>query len=71
MTFNTPKNWVASNVIILKQIENIKMSSQCSTSLVNPFMANVPILYPLKTPQNQKFFGVFRGFKLEHWPEIG
>ena len=47
------------------------MSSQCSTSLVNPFMANVPILYPLKTPQNQKFFGVFRGFKLEHWPEIG
>ena len=26
-----------------------------------PFLANVPILYPLKTPQNQMFFNVFRG----------
>ena len=27
-------------------------------------MAGVPILYPLKTPENQRFFGVFREFKM-------
>ena len=31
--------------------------------LINPFLANVPILYPLKTPENQRFSGVFRGYK--------
>ena len=30
-------------------------------STFNPLLANVPILYPLKTPKNQKFSGVFRG----------
>ena len=30
----------------------------------NPFLANVSILYPLKTPENQRFFGVFRGYKI-------
>ena len=28
---------------------------------IDPFVANVPILYPLKTPGNQKAFGFFRG----------
>ena len=36
----------------------------------NPFLANDPILYLLKTPENVSFFGVLRGVKLEHWPEI-
>ena len=32
----------------------------------NPFQANVPILYPLKTPENQRFL-VFSGcIKWEH-----
>ena len=31
---------------------------------INPFLANVPILYPLKTPENQRFSGVFKGFKM-------
>ena len=30
----------------------------------NPFPANVSILYPLKTPQNLWFSGVFRGYKI-------
>ena len=30
---------------------------------INPFLANVPILYPLKTPENQRF-SVFRRYKL-------
>ena len=31
---------------------------------INPFLANVPILYPLKTPENLWFSGVFRGYKI-------
>ena len=31
---------------------------------LNLFLANVPILYPLKTPENQRFSGVFRGYKM-------
>ena len=34
---------------------------------VNPFPANVPILHPLKTPENL-FSG---GIKWEHWAEMG
>ena len=30
----------------------------------NPFLANVPILYPLKTPENMWFSGVFRRYKI-------
>ena len=28
---------------------------------LNPFQANVPILYSLKTPENQRFFWCFHG----------
>ena len=31
---------------------------------INPFLVNVPILYPLKRPENQRFSGVFRGYKM-------
>ena len=30
----------------------------------NSFLTNVPILYRLKTPENQRFSGVFRGYKM-------
>ena len=32
-----------------------------SGDLFNPFLVNVPILYPLKTPEN---LWVFRGYKM-------
>ena len=32
--------------------------------LLSSFLANVPILYPLKTPENLWFFGVFRRYKM-------
>ena len=32
--------------------------------MFNSFLANVPILYPLKTPENQRFSGVFREYKM-------
>ena len=31
---------------------------------INPFLANVPISYPLKTPENLWFSGVFRGYEM-------
>ena len=31
---------------------------------INPFPASVPILHPLKTPENQKASGVFRDYKI-------
>ena len=39
--------------------------------IFNPFLANVPILYPLKTPENLWFSGLFGGIKWKHWPEMG
>ena len=32
-----------------------------SESIFNPFLVNVPNLHPLKTPENQRLSGVFRG----------
>ena len=32
--------------------------------MVNPFPANVSILYPLKTQENQRFPGVFKEYKM-------
>ena len=32
---------------------------------LNQFLDNVFIIYPLKTPGNQKFSGAFRGYKME------
>ena len=32
--------------------------------LINPFLANVPISYPLKTLENLWFSGVFRGYEV-------
>ena len=31
----------------------------------NPFLVNVPILYPPKTPDKESFSGVISGYKIE------
>ena len=33
----------------------------------NTLHTNVSILHPLKTSENQRFYNVFRGYKMEHW----
>ena len=38
---------------------------------MNPFLANRPILYPLRAPENQRLFGVFRGYKMDTWARNG
>ena len=40
-------------------------------TLFNPFLANVPILYPLKTLENQRFFAIFRGYDMRTLPRNG
>ena len=39
--------------------------------VINPFQANVPFLYPMKTSENFWFSDVFVGIEREHWPEMG
>ena len=52
--------------------DNISLvSSRVSRFLLNPLLANVPILYPLKTPENLGFLVFSGGEKWEHWPEMG
>ena len=36
-----------------------------------PFLANVPILYLLKTKKTIDFLVFSGGIKWEHWPEMG
>ena len=36
-----------------------------------PFLDNILILYPQKIPENQIYFGVFKGETWEHWLELG
>ena len=31
--------------------------------IINPFLANVTVLYPLKTSESQRIIGIFREFK--------
>ena len=39
--------------------------SRLWTALANLFLANVLILYPLKTPENKRFLVVFRGYGMK------
>ena len=39
--------------------------------VLNPILVNVPILYSLNTPENQKCFGVFKWFKMGTFARTG
>ena len=39
--------------------------AKVSEMYINPFLATVPILYPLETPENQRFSDAFTGYKVE------
>ena len=39
--------------------------------IFNLFLANVPVLYPLKTPETFCFSGVFMGYELRNWLDMG
>ena len=53
---------------------NLHLHLQCGKYLqkitfFNTFLTNVPILYPLKMPENVWFSRVFRGYQMVYWPE--
>ena len=41
------------------------------SSKINPFSSNIPLLYPLKTSENQRFSEVFRGYRSGTFVENG
>ena len=53
-------------------LQNATFIIKCvGTQYINPFLTNVPILYPLKTAENFGFLVFSVGIKWEHWPEMG
>ena len=48
----------------LKSRKKVFVYIQQADSQFNLSLANVPILYPLKTPENPWFSGVFRRYKM-------
>ena len=55
---------------------NLHLHLQCGKYLqkitfFNTFLTNVPILYPLKIPENVWFSRVFRGYQMVYWPDMG
>ena len=42
-----------------------------SCDLFNPFLTNVPLLYPMKTLENRRFSDVFRGYRSGTFVENG
>ena len=47
----------------------ILLSKYCK--IFNPFSTNVPLLYPLKTSENQRFSDFPGGIDVEHWLKMG
>ena len=44
--------------------QDYSISGTLVSQSINPFLANIPISYPLKTPENLWLSGVFRGNKM-------
>ena len=60
-SLGSPEKYAQNSKDFHKGFSNYLIKDQCS---LNPFLHNVPILYPLKTPENLWFSGVFRGYEL-------
>ena len=54
-----------NSLIMNISIDYEALESWKPTEDIKPFLANVSILYSLKTPENQRFSDVFRGYKME------
>ena len=52
------------NQLIYFSVNSQVSVTEIGLEWVSPFLAKVAILHPLKTPGNQRFSGVFRGYKI-------
>ena len=50
--------------ILLGPFLNTLIQIFISSTVLKPFLANVFVLHPLKAPENQRFSGVFRRYKM-------
>ena len=57
--------------MFISDISKLKFRHTFCKCFLNSFLANIPFLYPLKTPENESGGGRGGGIKWEHWPEIG
>ena len=57
-------------IIIPCNINNTWVFIDARPAILNLFLANVPFLHPLKTPENQRISCFQGGIKWVHWPEI-
>ena len=70
LSFLNCKNGIKSS----KAFHMVNMAKEKKFFRVNLFPTTVLNLYPLETPENQRFSGIFggeEGIKWETWPEIG
>ena len=58
------ETWRAVRCFSAKFLQFKSAPSNKNIAHFNAFQANVPILYPLKTPENQRFSVVFRGYEI-------
>ena len=57
-------NVIRVNLVLFVVCQQLFTCLGVTQVILNPFLANVPILYLLKTPENQRFPGVFRRYKM-------
>ena len=61
-------SYIGKKQIMMQKYQTLRLNSSphfiMVTLRLNPFLANVPILYPLKTPENQRFSDIFTGYKM-------
>ena len=68
--FNIIRNFLSVCTLSIINLYIFKLGFILSHSIgwelayTNPFLANLPILYSLETPENQKASSVFRGYKI-------
>ena len=63
--------WTYYNRFFLCQKRLVSIGVFVMSLIIIPFLANVSVLYPLKTPENFCFSGVFREYKIETMAKNG
>ena len=61
-------NW-SKEVFVIKKIKDTTLWTYAIEDL-NSFHATGFFLYLLKALENQRFSGIFRGYKRDQWPEM-
>ena len=53
-------DWLCISILVGNPDRNL---SRIYLQVINPFLINIPLLYPLKTSKKQRFSDVFRGYR--------